>query len=82
MSFIWLLLQKIGQNVLQLASKFLIYIQLGVAWCLVLKMKTALCAGQDENLCNGLMKDLSPDSRQSSTGHAMFCGCQEERTWP
>lgn len=80
MVFIWLFLYGIGQNVLQLASEFLIHIQLGVAWRLVLKMKKALCAEQDENLYNGLIKDLSPDNRGSSTGCAMFYGCQYRMT--
>lgn len=82
MIFIWLFLQGIGQNVLQLESEFLIYIQLGVVWFLVLKIKEALCAGEDDDLCNGLIKGLSPDNRQSGTGHALFYGCQQGRTRP
>lgn len=72
MVFIWLLLHGIGGNVLQLANEFLIYVQLGVAWCLVLKVKKAVCTGQDENLSNGFVKNLFPDNQRSSTGHAMF----------
>lgn len=67
---------ELGGNVLQLANEFLIYVQLGVAWCLVLKVKKALCTGPDENLPNGFVKNFFPDNQWSHTGHAMFCCLQ------
>ena len=52
-------------------SEFLIYIQLGVTWHLVLKVRRSLRAGQDENLSNGFIKDLLP--RQETQQYWACC---------
>lgn len=59
MIFICLLLSGFGRNILQLTNGFFIYTQLDVAQCLILKMNKALCAGQEENLSHGVIKDFS-----------------------
>lgn len=72
MLFIWLLLHGFGRNILQLASGFFIYTQLDVAQCLVLKMKKALCAGQEENLSHGVIKDFSQTTDKAVYSRACY----------
>lgn len=38
--------------------------------------------GEDDSLSGGVTEDLSPDRRQSGTGHALFHGLQQGRGQP